>query len=115
MSIPLPGGADPDLDRQQKFDALAQAIPSFGGRTVEIRFGTSTVTFTASAASASTTVAHGLGKTPVTAYVTYRHAAASTILFTPYIDTVGATNIGISATASTVLTGPITVDWLVIA
>lgn len=62
--LQLPGGRDDDELRQLKFDAIAKAMPGFGGAAVEIRWGAGTVDFTASATSAGKVVSHGLSRTP---------------------------------------------------
>jgi hypothetical protein len=68
MAFSLPGEADPDPDRQQKFEALARAMVGFGGRSVEIRFGVGTWTYPGGHIGSNiTTVSHGLGRVPVVA------------------------------------------------
>lgn len=70
MALPLPGGPDPDPGRQQKFEALARAMPGFGGKDVEIRYGSGTWTWPGGQSSSGiTTVTHGLGRIPVGVWV----------------------------------------------
>jgi hypothetical protein len=70
MAAPLDYVMDPsgrlDTDAvQRNFDSLAtQGGVATGGRTVEVRFGGGTATFTASNSSATVVVPHGLGRTP---------------------------------------------------
>jgi hypothetical protein len=49
---------------QRNLDALASAIVGTGGKSLEYRSGIDTVTFSASNASATTVVSHGLGRIP---------------------------------------------------
>lgn len=71
MATALPGGPDGDPQRQQKFDALAQAMPGLGGKSVEIRYGTVTLTWAnGQANSAVSVVTHGLGRAPNVVLVT---------------------------------------------
>lgn len=71
MAIPLPGGPEPDPGRRQKFDALARAILGLGGKSVELRFGTGTVTWPGGNPFTSTvTIPHGLGRAAVVALAT---------------------------------------------
>lgn len=71
MALPLPGGLDPDPDRQQKFEALAKAVPGYGGLAVEERFGVSILTWPgATTISGTLTVTHGLGRAPVNVQAT---------------------------------------------
>lgn len=77
MSIPLPNAAVLDKHGaliaqavQDNFDVVADAVANFGGKSIEIRFGTGFVTFTASATSATKLVNHGLGRLPVVVLAT---------------------------------------------
>jgi hypothetical protein len=80
VALPLPGGADPDPVRQQKFDALARSLVGTGGRAVDIRFGTATVTWPgASSICTELTVSHGLGKAPVLVLVTAQANGQGTV------------------------------------
>jgi hypothetical protein len=97
----------------RNFQKLMSLVLDTGGRSVGIRFGTGSVSFTASAASTEYTVAHGLGRTPVTAYATFRHATGTTLVFTAYVSTLTSTTIGVSAAVSSAVTGSLSVDWLV--
>lgn len=61
--IPLESVRDGSIiDRN--FQKLRNLVIDTAGKTLGIRFGVSSVTFTASATSATATVTHGLGKTP---------------------------------------------------
>lgn len=48
----------------RNFQRLVSLVVDTGGQSVGLRFGTVTLTYTASATSAAATVTHGLGKTP---------------------------------------------------
>ena len=52
---------------RRNFEKLAGVLVDTGGRLVRVRFGTDTLSFSASATSATKTVTHGLGTTPVAA------------------------------------------------
>lgn len=68
MTLPLPP-FDPGDPAGLQFilDRLADAAIDTGGQAVKLRFGTSSVTFTASANSAQVTIPHGMGSKPVIA------------------------------------------------
>lgn len=53
---------------QRNFDKLVATLIDTGGQSVGIRFGTDTLSFSAAAASATKTITHGLGKTPVAVF-----------------------------------------------
>lgn len=51
---------------QRNFDALADASGLFGGKSVEVRFGTDTLTYPGGSVLTNVkTITHGLGRTPV--------------------------------------------------
>jgi hypothetical protein len=62
--LQLPGGPDDDHVRQQKFEEIAKAMPGFGGKSVEIRFGAAVATFSGGTGSNIVNVEHGLGRVP---------------------------------------------------
>jgi hypothetical protein len=72
MAFSLPGEPDGDPARQDKFDALANAMPGIGGRTVEIRYaGPTNVTWPGgSPFSNIMSIPHGLGKIAITVVAT---------------------------------------------
>ena len=49
----------------RNFLQLANLVIDTGGRSLGIRFGSDTVSFTAAAQSANKVISHGLGKTPI--------------------------------------------------
>lgn len=57
------GNIDPQAV-QENLDALARSGSSYGGGSVEERFGRGTVTFAASTSSNVVAVSHGLGRKP---------------------------------------------------
>lgn len=54
----------------RNFEKLMALVVDAGGQSVSIRFGSSSVVFTASSTSAQRTVAHGLPTTPVAVFTT---------------------------------------------
>jgi hypothetical protein len=99
---------------QRDFDAIALAIPGTGGKDIEIRYGTATVTFTASQDSDLPTVNHGLGRTPVIVVATpYNVAAYANI---PKVDWFGATSttFALAARVESAITLAVTVTWIAI-
>jgi len=68
MTFELGGIQDPTA--QRNFQTLSRLLIDTGGRSVGLRFGADTVTFTASVNSAVKTVTHGLGRTPITVVAT---------------------------------------------
>jgi hypothetical protein len=64
------GALDQDA-LQRNTDKLASLVAGFGGKGVEVRYGTATVTWpAASSICTELTVTHGLGKAPAVAIVT---------------------------------------------
>lgn len=63
LPLPLHDGEN----TQAIFDLIAKSAIDTGGRSIKLRFGTSSVTFTASPTSAQVTIAHGMGSTPTLA------------------------------------------------
>lgn len=59
---------DPEL--QRNLDELKGRTIDTGGKSVRLRFGTGTLVYTASQQSATLTVTHGLGTTPVNVQLT---------------------------------------------
>lgn len=55
---------DPAL-LERNFRTIARLTPDAGGLSIDIRSGTGVLTFTSSARSATLTVTHGIGRTPV--------------------------------------------------
>jgi hypothetical protein len=68
MTIALEQLADGSI-ADRNFQTLARLVLDTGGITAGVRFGTVTFTWTAAAASATMTVAHGLGRTPIAVFV----------------------------------------------
>lgn len=62
--INLEHTADHNPAVERNFDLLRSLVVDTGGTSVALRFGTATLTYTAAAVSAATTVAHNLGTTP---------------------------------------------------
>lgn len=65
MGVSLPGGPDRDPVRDLKFKTIADAILGTANRDLELRVGSSSVTFSASKYSSTVTINHGLGRVPV--------------------------------------------------
>lgn len=65
MTLPLP--LHDGTNTQFILDQIAEAFIDTGGRQLKLRFGTSSVTFTASDVSAQATIPHGMGSTPTLA------------------------------------------------
>lgn len=112
--LQLPHGPDDDPQRQQKFEAISQAMPGFGGKSVEMRYGTATVTFTASTDSDLPTVSHGLGRVPVVVVATPFNVA--TYANIPKVDWFGATatTFSLAARAESAITLAVSVTWIAI-
>lgn len=67
----LSGLPDDDPDRQDKFDAVAKAMPWFGGKSVEFRFGGTTLTWPGGTANSNVkSVDHGLSRVPAVVLAT---------------------------------------------
>lgn len=115
MTLALPGGLDDDSERQQKFDQIAQAMPGFGGKSVEIRYGTTVLTWTASTTSAGATVSHGLGKTPQIVVATVGAYGSSNAAHAQ-VGGFGATTFNLQGqiTAGAALTGTLPCYWIAI-
>lgn len=113
MALPLPGGPDDDPDRQQKFDALARAMAGFGGKSVEIRYGTATLTFTASTDSAAVSVTHGLGRLPVSVVAMSFGSSFGRVANCNWASPT-ATTFLFAGEVKTAFTGTVTVTWIAI-
>lgn len=112
--LQLPGGPDDDHVRQRKFDEIAQAMPGFGGKSMEVRFGITNLAFAASTTLTVTGIAHGLGRVPV-AIIATSHGAPS---FGQLVlcDTGGwtTTTFQLNGELKTAYTGTIPVSWIAI-
>ena len=126
MTEPLPllrvlePGEDADdspLSRSQfNFDKLAQLFPDFGGRTPVIRFGSGTVTYTASSTSATTTINHGCGRTPVAILLTGKQPVNFYTIFHEIAGPATATQFFVRGRSeSGAVTGDQAFYWLAIA
>lgn len=80
--------------------------------SVGIRFGTAAATWTASVSSASVTVPHGLGKTPVFAEASTRNGLIHYAVTGR--DATNLTVVGYVTYNSAFTGGPITFDWLAV-
>lgn len=113
MSLPLQGGPDPDPDRQVKFDQLSKAMPGFGGKSVEIRFGGATLTWSAAALSVVASVPHGLGRAPVSVQLTPDATFGAS--WHPVVNGYDASNLSVRGwSAAGVQTGSAVVYWIAI-
>jgi hypothetical protein len=63
MTIALEHLAD-NSPADRNFRRLAQLMPNTGGKSIGIRFGSSSATWTAAVLSAAVTIPHGLGIAP---------------------------------------------------
>lgn len=110
MTIALEQLADGSVS-DRNFQRLMSLVLDTGGRSVGIRFGTGTATWTAAVSSAAVTIPHGLGRTPVAVFLSTRNPlvgyAASSIGATSFVAT------GFE-TANLAITTTNTFDWLVI-
>lgn len=124
--LPLPSGPVNDQSWEQardgvqdNFDTIALAAASFGGKSVEVRFGVSTVTWPGGAGTSNgLVVSHGLGRTPVVVVATQNTSsglakipvvatqAFTTTAFTLYAGTVDGTSPANTATT--------TISWIAI-
>jgi hypothetical protein len=112
MTIALDHVQEGDWDALNRVvDTLRVLVPDAGTRSVGIRFGTSTVTFTAATTSATTAVSHGLGATPVVVFMQEQDT------FTRYkASAVGASTFTAQGynTANVLTTATLTFYWVVI-
>lgn len=95
----------------RNFQKLMSLVLDTGGRSVGIRFGTATATWTASATSATVTIPHGLGKIP--GFVTYGSKNTPFEYATASVDATNISTVGYQ-TAGTVVTGTLTFYWVVL-
>jgi hypothetical protein len=91
-------------------DLLAGLVLDTGGQSLGIRVGQSTVTFTASALSATTVVSHGLGRTPVAVFYGNVDANMDNLATT----VVGATTFTVQGRYSSAVTGTASLYWMVV-
>jgi hypothetical protein len=92
----------------RNFQKLRILVPDTGGRSVDIRFGVASVTFTASTISATNTFAHGLGRTP------YVVLGSRDALAKPGCFARDDTNLSFNAEYSASHTGEVLIDWVAI-
>jgi hypothetical protein len=93
----------------RNFQRLRALVPDTGGVTFGLRLGVTVVTFTAAAASAVTTVDHGLGKEPV--YMFTQAVSASDFRATAFNPT--STQFDVKGFTNGSFTGDLTVYWQV--
>lgn len=103
------GTVDPEAT-ERNFETLAQLVPGTGGKAVEIRFGTGSVVFSAGVSSATTTVAHGLGRAPASINATGSNGSAIIMA----VNSADATNIVFHADYFSALTGTFNFYWIAI-
>jgi hypothetical protein len=118
MTLALPILA-PDLSNLQFIlDLIAQGALDTGGRSVAIRHGNVTMTWTAATSAAAQTVTHGLpsGRTPTNVQLTPRSVG-----FGPAGEVIvckatarGATTFTVNAESNNVVTGSVVVDWFAV-
>lgn len=96
----------------RNFDKLGQLALDTGGRSLGLRVGTATATFTAGSVTPTVTVNHGLGRTP--AFIAMQPRGGGSVQCS--VDSRGDTTFTFRAysTAGTSVTGTHTHDWLVI-
>lgn len=111
--IPLEKIAD-GSPAARNFDTLARSVLDTGGQTAGVRFGVATLSFTASTNSASTTVAHGLGTTPVSIVATSKNGSTFGQIPNCNTHTIGDTTFGLTGEVKTAFTGSVTVSWIAI-
>jgi hypothetical protein len=93
----------------RNFLTLTKLVLDTGGKSIGVRFGTSSATWTASAQSANKAIAHGLGHAPVAVMMTgYNNLIWANV-------SRDATNIVIAGISpGGAITGTFNVDWLAI-
>lgn len=96
------------VDRMRQ--TLNALVLDTGGRSVGIRFGVGTATWTASAFSAAVVIPHGLGRAPVVAF-----AGSQNALNGYSVSGVGATNMSVTGfrTDNVSVTGSAGFFWVV--
>lgn len=98
----------------RNFDKLVQLVSDSGGLATSFRFGTTTVSFSASAVSTTKGVDHGLGREPVVILTNYMANAASTALFIFPWTVKDETSFSLSGKCSVAATADVNVLWLAI-
>jgi hypothetical protein len=96
-------------------DTLRSLVLDTGGQSLGIRVGVSTgVVFTASTSSATKTVTHGLGRTPVVAFAIDNSAVAAGSGITLSTGALTSTTFGVVGFFPSALTTTIPFYWVVI-
>lgn len=96
----------------RNFHKLAQLVLDTGGKTIGIRFGTGSVTFTASTTSATQTIAHGLAKVPQ--YIACQALDSSGAITVRPVSGADAVNFQAVGRTASAVTGAATFYWAVI-
>lgn len=99
---------------QRNFEVIAKSMVETGGRSIGVRFGSTTVVF-AAAPEATKAVSHGLGKTPVAAFA-FPVLATTQTLFCSARTGASATSITFQFNTDNAVnfTGTVTFYWLVL-
>jgi hypothetical protein len=98
----------------RNFQRLNALVPDTGGQTVGLRFGVSSIGFTASTDSANTVIAHGLGTTPIVAVATVAGAGSFATIAALNTFSYGATNFSVNGRIPSAATTTLPIVWLVI-
>lgn len=98
----------------RNFQRLNALVPDTGGQTVGIRFGTSSIGFTASTDSADTVISHGLGTTPVVVLVSVHTAPTFATVAALNAHSYGATTFTVNGRVASAATATVPIVWLAI-
>lgn len=113
MTISLEQLADGSLS-DRNFQKLMRLVLDTGGVTAGARWGIATLSFTASTDSATLSVTHGLGTTPIVAVATSYNAAAFGKIPNCNTFSYAATTFSLNGEVKTAFTGTATVGWVAI-
>lgn len=93
----------------RNFQTLMRLVLDTGGLTIGMRFGTTTLTFTASTVSATATINHGLGSAPIAVLLGSRDA-----LMQPGCFARSGTQLSINGLYNSSVSTTAAVDWVAI-
>jgi hypothetical protein len=98
----------------RNFQALQAFVPDTGGQSINVRFGTVTLSWSAATVATNVTVPHGLGRLPVVVLATGKDAPATGEVPTCNPNTWTATTFGLNAETKNSWTGSVVVSWIAI-
>lgn len=99
---------------QRDLDAIATLMPGFGGKSVEIRYGTATLAFSASATAAVGAVAHGLGRAPQAIALNVKNVTNFNQIATLEWHNATTTTFDINGLVPAAITANVALSWIAI-